>query len=203
MKRRNFIQKTILFCSSLGLNPIYVFPKTSFEVSDFEINWKNYLNDPSDETAMAVYKTIPLYDLYDNKKKAKILEHLEWDFLKLEDHVLSGHKYALDISFKLFSITDGALSEYLYIIIGSFIHVDATYFLESLDKHYHLIEIESVLGNYGPDYVDEYELQNIETQARVDALVGVTTLKRHTLKEECIGHLQKRFIAIQNENTLV
>jgi hypothetical protein len=195
MRRRQFIQRTILIFSFLKINPTIVFPKASFEIADFEENWKNYIKNPCNQTAIAAYKTIPIYKTYDEQKKSRIFNLVNDSIDKLEKHLSTGNKNALELAFKLFSITDGELCEFLTIIIGAYIHINPTFFLETLENHYHLIPIPSLLGNYGLDFVDEFELQNIETQKRIDSLnlVDVPDLKK--LKNECITHLQKQFIS--------
>ena len=193
MRRRKFIQKTIFVFSVLGLNPLFMFSRLRFKVADFEENWKDYIETPCDKTAIQAYNTIPLYDMYDKQKKSRIVNQIDIDLEKLETHLLTGNKNALDLSFKLFSITDGALSSSMHMIIGPYMHIDPTYFLESLDRHYHLVAITKVLGNYGIDLVDEFELQNIETQKRIDSLNLVVSPKFQKLKKECIGHVQNNY----------
>ena len=195
MRRRQFIQKTILTLSYIGINPTIVFPKSSIEVSEFEDSWREYIKNTCNETAIAVYKKVPLYDTYDDEKKSRISNQIDIDADKLETHILTGNKRALDLAFKLFSITDGALSSFFNIITGPYMHIDPTYFLESLDRHYHLVEIKPLLGNYGLDLVDEFELQNIETKKRIESLSQVDAPKLQKLKQECIGHLQKKFVS--------
>lgn len=195
MRRSQFIQKTILIFSLLKINPTIVFPKSSFEIADFEESWRNYVNNSCNQTAIATYKTIPLYKTYDEQKKSRIFNQINAGIVNLENHLSTGNKNALELAFKLFSITDGELSEYLTIIIGAYININPTFFLETLEHHYHLIPVTSLLGNYGLDYVDEFELQNIETQKRIDSLklIDVPNLKK--LKQECISHLEKIIIS--------
>lgn len=189
MNRRLFVQKSIKVVTFLGISPSFISTKTGFDVKHIEESFKEYIEDPNDETANQLYNIIPLFDSYDQDRKNEIANTLDLNFNVLETHIGTGSKSAIDLAFRLFSITDGALSSLLNMTIGPYLHIDPSYFLKSLKKHSHLVVKKKVLGNLGIDLVDEVRLQDQEIEKRIYSLEKVDDPSLSNIKNECVGIL--------------
>lgn len=186
----------------MKLNPANLFSRISLDFSDFEENWDSYISKPILLNSERVYKTIPMYDSYEDEKKIRVSNKIDIDIITLEKYVLTDILDAAKITFKLLSITDGSVSESIDTILGMYIHVNPLNFLKELESHFHLVTLSKVLGNYGLDFVDEFELKNIETQKRIDALNSVSVKYLESLNDKCIKQLKTNFISQEIINDL-
>lgn len=186
----------------MKLNPANLFSRISLDFSDFEENWDSYISKPILLNSERVYKTIPMYDSYEDEKKIRVSNKIDIDIITLEKYVLTDILDAAKITFKLLSITDGSVSESIDTILGMYIHVNPLNFLKGLESHFHLVTLSKVLGNYGLDFVDEFELKNIETQKRIDALNSVSVKYLESLNDKCIKQLKTNFISQEIINDL-
>jgi hypothetical protein len=88
---------------------------------------------------------------------------------------------------------DGAVAEYAAMVLGSTIRPYPVVFLEELDRELRQCDVyflNVVVGNFGPDLVDEFELQRREAQARIAALKTVDAAELATARDRCIALLQ-------------
>lgn len=195
MRRRIFIQKSIAFFSSISLNPSFLFNGTTLNLIEFEEAWNSYIKNPIKENSLNLYNAIPLYDNYDNQRKSKLYQQIDEELDLLEQELLTGDEDTIDLAFKLKSITTGEVAYFLNIYLGKTINVKPEYFLRSLNKHYHLCSLGKVLCGYGPDYVDELEMCNVETEKRIESLSTVTDLALQKIKSACIKELESHFFS--------
>ncbi len=117
---------------------------------------------------------------YDAKIQKKFLQGVE----------LGKEKYVA-IAFNLLPLVDGALSEDLDISLGKSIVRAPQIFLSNLQIHYNNIErLDSLLGNLGPEYVDETEKQLIQLRKRLTAIEKVKDPQLTKIKEIVIRELK-------------
>lgn len=202
MERRSFIQKGIFFLSTISINPSSIFKSLSLNFEEFIELWDKFIDNPNSKNSENVCHAIPTYDSYEREKKLKVGNKIDNSLATLEMYVLANNQHAVSVTFKLLSITDGAVSQYIDIILGKYIHVDPTNFLAELNNHLHIVSFSKVLCNYGLDFVDEFELQNIETQKRIDALKNVSKKNLEPLQERCISELKTKFIPQETIDSL-
>lgn len=118
-------------------------------------------------------------------------QDLEVYVLSLEQSALAGDRSAIRTLFQLRPQADGAAAEYINIVLGQTIENDATVFLEELQRTPRTFKLSGLLGNLGPDYVDEFERQAKELRKRMNALECVKAESLASVKEECLAALGK------------
>ncbi|MGM0588951.1 MAG: hypothetical protein ACQETE_11075 [Bacteroidota bacterium] len=202
MDRRSFIQKGIFLISAMSINPSSLFKSLSLDFEEFIDLWDKFIDNPDPRNSKNIYQAIPTYDSYEREKKIKVGNKIDNSLITLEKYVLSDNQHAVSVTFNLISITDGSVSQFIDIILGKYIHVNPTNFLAELKKHFHIVSFSKVLGNYGLDFVDEFELQNIETRKRIDALKTVTDKNLEALQKRCIRELKTKFIPQERIDSL-
>ena len=135
------------------------------EIYDWEglrVRYENFLGEQSEENKKALYNILPekRFDRNIYHMKPKLLNYI-FDNLDSLDHLAQkGDLLALKILFRLKFFSDGAVSTWINIMIGSSITANPENFLialeENLDKQN---GISSILANLGPDYVDKFKKQ--------------------------------------------
>ncbi len=142
--------------------------------------WNTYLNYPSSEDALDVYEVLPTKHVEYNhsSEEKRTLNYIFNELDMLEKQVYSGDRNAVKLAFKLHVIADGAFSQWLDIILGNLIRIYPELFLEELVKYEEIIRLDSLVGNFGPIYVDKMKAHELESRLRIESL---KTVKR----EEC------------------
>lgn len=186
----------------MSINPSSLFKSLSLDFEEFIYLWDKFIDNPDPTNSKNIYQAIPTYDSYEREKKIKVGNKIDNSLITLEKYVLADNQYAVSVTFKLLSITDGSVSQFIDIILGKYIHVNPTNFLAEFKKHLHIVSFSKVLGNYGLDFVDEFELQNIETQKRIDALKTVTDKNLKPLQKRCISELKTKLIPQETIDSL-
>lgn len=115
----------------------------------------------------------------------------------LSNKAYAGDPIAAEMMFKL-AITvcgDGEHSEDMDIAIGKLIKPQPKLFLNLLDKY--KLDLPGVLGNLGPDYVDEMAKSAKELQLRYDALESVKGVAPDS-KNKCLKKLKEQIEETQS-----
>jgi hypothetical protein len=152
--------------------------------------------DPSQKMVVALRALLPReghvrYDHSADEKAA--IEALEVSLPLLEKRISRQERESVALSFDLFSITDGTLSEDLDIMLGRLITINARLFLEELEPRLAKAHrLDALVGNFGEEYVDQEDLQCAEIQRRIDALLAVRDAGLAEARDACVAALRKR-----------
>lgn len=120
--------------------------------------------------------------------------------------VEGGDVYATDLSFQLYPFMRGHWGEEFDISIGRGMKRDPELFLMLTDRHfkqqpedarYKTQILGHLLGNFGPEFVDEFEAKMNEAGARIVVLKTVTNPKYERLQNKCIDILEERKESLQ------
>jgi hypothetical protein len=179
---------TILFI----LTSLTVFGQST-KWADFEKAWNNYLNKPTHDNSVTVYNLLPdkvmAGDYPDDGQTGRVFSKVD----QLDKLVRQGNRDALRLAFKLFTIADGEYAEGLQIEIGRLINTNPKLFLQELKSHRQLIvSLGGLVGNLGPDYVDEAELEKKEIEVRIKSLKQIQDKDLTAIRDECLKELDKQ-----------
>jgi hypothetical protein len=104
-----------------------------------------------------------------------------------------GTQKSFTIAFESLLRSDGAVAEEWDIEIGKRIKTHPTNFLKALKIYRNKVKrLDAIVGNLGPEYVDDSHRQKIELQKRVQSLKSVKERTLKPLATECIEELKKR-----------
>lgn len=104
-------------------------------------------------------------------------------------------RHLLDLS------ADGAVAEYVSVIMGQAIRNHPDAFLDEVAKNWRAqceSCLESLLGNLGDDFVDRFPEQVEELQKRKKALRTVNASSTQSLRDRCILVLDRQISSIQS-----
>lgn len=120
----------------------------------------------------------------------------EADVLALESSALAGKREAIRSLFNLQTRSDGAVSEYIDIVLGSTIRKYPQLFLEELKRAEKNVRLDALVGNTGPDLVDRFDEQAVELKSRRAALRTVREASLIEVREACIRELDREIEAV-------
>ena len=120
----------------------------------------------------------------------------EADVLALEASALAGKRDAIRALFNLQTRSDGAVSEYIDIVLGSTIRKNPKVFLEELKRSEKKTRLDALVGNTGPDLVDRFEEQAVELKRRREALRTVHEPSLIEVRDACIRELDGEIEAV-------
>jgi hypothetical protein len=107
----------------------------------------------------------------------------------------AGKLKALDQAFVLRAKSDGAAAEDIDIAIGkSILHNPKNFLIALWENRSGVQRLDALLGNLGPDYVDDFKKQKIELEKRLAAIHSVRDPAVKKVRAECEEQL-KRLIA--------
>lgn len=110
----------------------------------------------------------------------------------LEPLALGGDRYAIRTLFELHSRADGAVAECADIALGGTICRFPQLFLEELALSRRVRRLDCLLGNLGPDFVDNFERQRVELMKRKAALAPICSGSFETVGNRCIEILERQ-----------
>ena len=137
-------------------------------------------------------------------KESPVFKQLEDPtvFGKLLDLVEDGNVYAAELCFLLFPIYEGWIEqiEFFDISLGKFMKKKPEIFLSLYDryKNYCCVNLETILCNFGDEFVDDIEKQIDETKSRIKILRDLRNTKHHETKIQCIEILEKELRFLKN-----
>lgn len=147
--------------------------------------WEEFLQTPSPERAARV-------QIRSYTKATVGPEQAAWDLRLLEVQVLSREPEAVRLAFRVRAASDGSVAEMLDIMLGRLIRIDAALFLrEALRADAASKRLDSLLGNFGPEYVDRTEAHGYEAAQRIEALRRVSDPALKKMRDQCVAFLQK------------
>ena len=152
--------------------------------------FRAYQKKTSDRNAELLYEALPEkghIKLEDSEME--VIGEIADNLMTLEKQVLKGQRNSVKVAFRMFTISDGAFTEWLQIMLGNLITENPEMFLEELKTHLHLCR-ELPIYNLGPDYVDDIGKQMSEISNRTQALKTVTTPDLNDIRDECLSGLQ-------------
>lgn len=141
-------------------------------------SWQRSIVKPSDSHLDEVMSLLPradeLAEDWVTPEARKTTDYIYSNLELLEKEIKMGNSKAVDLAFLMQPIADGAFSSLLDIILGPLISDRPRLFLESLQKHRDLVvRMDSLVGNLGPDYVDDFKGQTKELKRRLEAIRSV------------------------------
>ena len=167
-------------------------PKSYIDWKKLNSTWKNFISEPNKKNALMVYDLLPSKGHVRKEDFDKIVVQLiQSNIPILEKQILKGDTNSLKVAFRLFTISDGAFSEELQIIIGELIKINPHLFLKELNIHSHLVNFEKLLCNCGPKYWKNIDDNIQELIKRKQAINTVDDPKLVKIKEKSIFILNK------------
>jgi hypothetical protein len=158
--------------------------------TNFEKAWDNYLSKPTHDNSVKAYVLLPDKIMGGDYPSEETTDRIYSRLDHLKERVQQGDRDAVRLAFKLFTIADGHFSEELEIEIGKLINSNPRLFLQELKNHRGLIvSLGGLVGNLGPDYVDELALRKKETEKRIRSLNLVTDKDLIATRDECLAEL--------------
>lgn len=111
-----------------------------------------------------------------------------------------GNLAALNQAFVLLSSFDGANAEDIDISIGKSIIRNPKNFLTALKANRKTVNrIDAVLGNLGPDFVDNFKKQRNELEKRLTAIQTVDSKSLKNIRLECESELKRQILQRSDE----
>ncbi len=165
---------------------------TDYNGSKLKAQYDTFLANPGNHELEKLLQILP-------NKREKIGDHQVMDYIfmnlePLEALAWQGNSIAIDVLFKMLYLTDAAYSEQLSIILGLTINDHPREFLNSLTKNYQINGIkrlDSLLGNLGEDYVDEFEKQLVELEKRYQKIKQTKNVSEK-IKSLCLYELSEQ-----------
>ena len=165
------------------------------EVTDWvevEDALREYANYPSSENANRASSALPLeHAQWGEHSPASRSSEFIYDssqFSMLSHQVAVGHSESVRLAFKLFSISDGAFTEDLQVILGGLVRSHPELFLrELIDSSISQIYFDGLVLNDGAAFVDRLAAQCLEARRKADALNTVSDGEFAESKERLIS----------------
>lgn len=106
---------------------------------------------------------------------------------------LTGTQKSFEQAFESLLKSDAAVAEEWDIEIGKKIKTHPTNFLKTLKRYRNKVtRLDALLGNLGPEFVDDFSRQKIELQKRIQSLGSVNSGTLRPVRKECIEELKKQ-----------
>lgn len=157
--------------------------------------WQAYLYYPSCDNALNVYKLLPSSGHIDytySQIEKDVMDSILENITLLERQIYASDTNAIKVAFRLLSISDGAFTEVLCMILGNLIRINPQLFLKELaDNPDWMVILGSLVGNFGDEYIDKMRARELEVSDRIKALQSVQDEELLMLREECIKALKK------------
>jgi hypothetical protein len=145
--------------------------------------WETYLSSPTPANAAKVKDVSYGTQASD--------ETVELDLMLLQVQVQAGDRAAIGLAFRLLVKSDGHRAESLCIMLGRIIRPNPAMFLRELrTAKLDPTLLGSLVGDFGPEYVDRTLAHLYEARQRIAALRTVNDPELHDLRESCIKELQ-------------
>lgn len=157
--------------------------------------WQAYLDYPSSDNALKVYRLLPSSGHIDytySQIETDVIDSILENIILLERQIYACDTNAIKVAFRLLSISDGAFTEVLCMILGNLIRINPQLFLKELaDNPDWMVILGSLVGNFGDEYIDKMRARELEVSDRIKALQSVQDEELLMLREECIKALKK------------
>ncbi len=115
---------------------------------------------------------------------------------------ISGSPQSFEQAFESLLKSDGAVAEEWDIEIGKRIKTHPTNFLKALKLYRGKVKrLDALVGNLGPEYVDDFHRQKIELQKRVNSLSSVKDNALKSLANECVSELNKQIKVVSGSES--
>ena len=198
--------KKILFTLVLTLGILYsanaqnYLIKASYDSEKLNTAWNNYIQNPLGENALKVYNLLPKKGQVRKEDADLNLQNKIYNNLKIvETQILYGDKNNIKLAFRLFTISDGAFSEWLQEMLGESINHNPKIFLTELKEHSHLFEnFDSLVGNFSEEFADNLGKQITETKKRIESLKTIKDSELSTVKNRSLESLGKKLKALES-----
>lgn len=161
--------------------------KAYYDADKLEYEWNIFISNPTEETALKVYNLLPEKGHVRKEDNDLILEENIFQNLNiLEKQILEENKNSIKLAFRLFTISDGAFTDELNIILGQLIKLNPELFLIELNEYNHLVILGGLLCNYGPEYYDSKTNCKMETEERINKLSTIEKDELIKIRDKCI-----------------
>ncbi len=151
--------------------------------------WLTYTSNPSSRNAKVIYQILSSEDFHGPVKS----KAFEGGLSVLAREIEKSHRDAVKVAFRLYSVSDGHFGEELAIMLGTLIRRNPTLFLQEFKIHRDIVtRVDALVGNLGPQFVDQLDAQRKEIHRRITALRSVQDSSLAGVQAECIEQLEDR-----------
>lgn len=167
--------------------------------------YMEYLNQPDQKNAAQVLEILNEKGLSPELLKQK-REFVETVFAvdnynRLESYAQDGQSQAIKILFSLKKYADGAYSSYISITLGSIITTHPAKIINGLERFINenpnnIYNLGSIIGNLGPEYVDNDDKKLKEIEKRYTAISNTEGVSK-LIKELCLCKLENKIYRIK------
>lgn len=184
-----------MFVQLLGISSVRGAQSSTFDWDKLLKAWENYLNYPSSENADKVSELLPDsgHVKYAGKHWEEVVDTIYKDLYLLELQVYSSDRAAVRLTFKLYTIADGAFGEELGMILGALIRINSRLYLEEAQHNRNLLASMGLglpTGSMGYWYIENDSAQCLEASLRIKALKNVQDSSLINIRNECIKQLE-------------
>ena len=158
--------------------------------------WNNFLDDPNEGNYNICKQQVrdSLSGKYEQYNSPSFLQLMENGSIgKILTLVENGNEYASDLCFQFYPLFVGYPNylERFDISLGKLIKKNPKLFLKLLSNHLSkrttkFFDVESILTNYGDEFVDELEKRILESEERIRSLQEVQEKDYENIKNRCI-----------------
>ena len=123
----------------------------------------------------------------------------------LLDAIDNQNQFAVKLSYEImrFMRVNPEYLEYLDIHIGALIIKNPEFFLQTLSEYYidstyhNFINLSSLVGNLGDEYVDKFNLQYKQVKKRIYSMEQVKSTKLNNIKMIVLNQLKKKKLVLE------
>jgi hypothetical protein len=156
--------------------------------------YDTYIKDPSSLNAGKLIGILPDDLSMEDRRNPKwgktldyIFEHEK--FILLENLIKDGDENAINVIFKLKTITDGSSALHTDTVIGSIIIPHTKLFLKTLKNNRRYVHrLDVILLSTGPKLVDKFDEQSALLRKRYLALKAVKDKSLLLIRDECLTY---------------
>lgn len=161
-----------------------------FDNDKLNLAWENFMSSPNEENAMIVSSCLPKNGhVKKENMNLELQETIYQNLPILENEIIKGRQNSMTLGFRLLTISDGAFSEEIYIMLGNSINTHPKLLLSTLQQNSDLVSLRHLLCNYGADYWDNKSKTLTETENRIEMLKKVEQENLINIRNQCISEL--------------
>ena len=156
------------------------------EASQRMTPWEAYVSKPTSENA----RRVEVMAYSSQGSEPGDLREIETDLGILESQIVASDAEAVRLGFRLLGKADGHVGELLSEMLGRLIRINPRLFLKELKAHRSSVPgLGSLVAALGYAFVDRFDAQAYEREARAAALKSVTDPHLRAVRDECLRAL--------------
>jgi hypothetical protein len=163
--------------------------KAHYDSVELKKAWINYKYNQSEENALKVYNLLPEKGHVGGVDSDRDLEEQIYQNLNIVySQILNKNKNSIKLAFRSYTISDGAFTEELDIILGDLINIDPKLFLLELKTHLHLVYLSGLTCNF--NYEEDLTKLVLEADKRIKSLESVNDSALIDTRDKCLKELK-------------